>query len=201
MQIQCFANGFRQGTYILFIHLSKKSSLCFGNFLGGKKIHLEPGFYMYIGSALNKKPSSMPLARRLVRHASRSNGKPAHEAREFMIRFFQKHQLATADLQPPANKKLHWHIDYLLDCPDARIITAFVIRSPLRLETAVSDLAESLDETFIIARKLGARDTRSGTHLLGIRDLDSCLEKLERAIPLICRDNRIPSSPTPSNPC
>ena len=196
MQIRCFGNGSRQGTYLLFIHLSKELSLGFGNFLGGKKIPLEPGFYLYIGSALNQKPSSMPLARRLVRHASRSNGKPAHEAREYMIRFFQKHQLATADLHPPANKKLHWHIDYLLDCPYARIIAAFVIRSPLRLETAVSDLAASLDETCIIARKLGARDTRSGTHLLGIRDLHSCLEKLERAIPLLCRNNRIPSSPT-----
>ncbi len=201
MPIQCFGNGSRQGTYILFIRLSKELSLGFGNFLGGKKIPLEPGFYLYIGSALGKSATAMPLARRLARHASRSNGKIPHNIRDYMIRFFQENNLATKEFQPPASKKLRWHIDYLLDSLHAQIITAYVIRSPLRLETAISDLAESLDETFIIANKLGAGDFKNSTHLLGISNVDTCLRKLESAIRLICQGNRIALSPIQSKLC
>ena len=185
MPITCFGNNSRQGTYALFILLSKKLELGFGKFLQGRSIPLEPGFYAYIGSALSKNPTAMPLARRLVRHASRSNGKPPHEVRGHMIRLFQENNLGTADLQPPADKKLHWHIDYLLDSQYAQIIKVYVIRSPFRLETVISELAMSLDETFIIVRKLGARDTKSGTHLLGVRNLESCLSAFEKKIPAL----------------
>lgn len=183
MQVTCFGNRFREGTYALFITLSKELNLAFGKFLGGRKILLEPGSYMYIGSALGNRPSGTPLARRLVRHASRSNGKPPHELWDCMVRFFLENRLADPDLKLPSKKTLHWHIDYLLDSQHAQIVKVLIIRSPDRLETALSNLAASLDETFIIARKLGARDVRGGTHLLGVRNLESCIAALENKIP------------------
>lgn len=183
MQITCFGNGFRQGTYALFIVLSKELSIAFGKFLGGRQFLLEPGCYMYIGSALGNKSASMPLARRLVRHASRSNGSTPHELRDHMVRFFQKSSLAGPGLQPPSQKKLRWHIDYLLDSRHAQIVRILIIRSPDRLETALSQLASSLEETFIIAQGLGAGDVRNSTHLLGVKSLESCFNALERTIP------------------
>ena len=185
MLIQCFGNDSTQGTYALFIYLSNKLNLRFGNFLGGRHFSLDPGYYVYIGSALGTKSSVMPIARRLVRHASRSNGKPPHEVRDYMIRYFKKNKLAAANLRPPTDKKLHWHIDYLLDSLDTRIVKACIICSPLRLEGALSDLALSLDETFVIVRGLGARDFRNSTHFLGVRNLDSCLAAFEKNIPLL----------------
>lgn len=182
MPITCFGDSSRQGTYALFILLSKKLNLSFGRFLGGRKIPLDPGFYLYVGSALGNDPASMPLARRLVRHASRSSGKPPHKIRSQMIRFFKNNNLATSNLQPPTGKKLHWHIDYLLDSRYAQIINVSIIRSPLRLENTVSDFAESLDETFIIAPKLGAGDTTRGTHLLGVRNLETCICAFEQKV-------------------
>ncbi|MCG8375078.1 MAG: GIY-YIG nuclease family protein [Chlorobiales bacterium] len=183
MQITCFGNGFRQGTYALFIVLSKELSIAFGKFLGGRKLLLEPGCYIYIGSALGNRSASMPLARRLVRHASRSNGNPPHELRDHMVRFFQKNSLAGPGLQPPSQKKLHWHIDYLLDNQHAQIVRLLIIRSPDRLETALSHLAASLDETSTVAQGLGAGDVRNSTHLLSVSNLDSCFTALERTIP------------------
>lgn len=183
MSLRSFGNNSRQGTYALFIALSKELGLSFGKFLKGKSISLEPGIYLYIGSALGENAAAMPLARRLVRHASRSGGKAPHKIRNEMICFFQENNLATKDFQPPPDKKLHWHIDYLLDSLNTQILKAYIIRSPLRMETAVSDMVLSLDETFVIARKLGAGDTRSGTHLVGISNFDSCLAAFEKNIP------------------
>ena len=187
MPITCFGNNSREGAYVLFIYLSKESSLAFGKFLQGTSIPFEPGFYLYVGSALGNSSSATPLARRLVRHASRSNGKAPHKIRAQMIRFFQENNLVTQGLHPPAGKKLHWHIDYLLDSQDAQIVSVLIIRSPDRLESALSNLAASLDETFVVAQGLGARDVRSSTHLLGVRNLDSCLFALEKKIPALLR--------------
>lgn len=99
-----------------------------------------------------------------------------------MIRFFKNNNLATSNLQPPTGKKLHWHIDYLLDSRYTQIINVSIIRSPLRLESTVSDFAESLDETFIIAPKLGARDTTRDTHLLGVRNPETCICAFEQKV-------------------
>ncbi len=197
MQIRCFGDNCRQGTYVLFISLSQQLNTGFGKFLNGKNIPFEPGFYLYIGSALGNSDVAMPLARRLVRHASRSGGKTPHTIRNRMIRFLHNNNLATKELQPPAGKKLHWHIDYLLDSPCAEIETAFIIRSPLRMETILSNLVASLDETFIIAPGLGARDTRNSTHLLGISNLDSCLTTLEQKIPSLLNEQAASNQNSP----
>ncbi len=184
MPIRCFGNNSRQGTYALFVTLSEAQDIAFGRFLEGAKLPLQPGVYLYIGSALGNRPASAPLARRLVRHTTRSAGKPAHLIRERMVGAFLENGLASPDFSPPAGKKLHWHVDYLLDSRYAEITTVMAIRSGKRLESSLSDLAASFEETFPVAPGLGASDTKNGTHLFGIRDPEACAEKLERAISL-----------------
>ena len=184
MSIRCFGENFRQGTYVLFVTLSEMQNIVFGRFLGGAKLSFQPGVYLYIGSALGNRSASAPLARRLVRHATRSAGNPAHLLRERMVDVFLENGLALPGFSPPAEKKLHWHVDYLLDNRHAEITTVIAIRSKKRLEGTLSDLVASFDETFPVATGLGARDTKNSTHLLGVRDPEACTEKLERAISL-----------------
>lgn len=190
MTIRFFGDNSRQGTYALFVTLAETARLAFGKFRSGTRFLLDHEACLYVGSALGDGPSATPLARRLVRHASRSPGNPPHRIREPMIEAFTKNGLARAGFTPPDRKKLHWHIDYLLDCRQAELSSVFVIRSPQRLETTLSRHAAALDETIEIARGLGARDTKNETHLFGVNDLETCMKKLENAIGLICRPCR-----------
>ncbi|ASQ89815.1 hypothetical protein CHL67_01770 [Prosthecochloris sp. GSB1] len=187
MLIRCFGDGSRQGTYALLVALSGTIRLSFGKFRSGAQFLLDHEACLYIGSALGHGASATPLAHRLVRHATRSQGNPPHRIRKPMIETFTENGLARAGFKPPHAKKLHWHIDYLLDCRQAELFSVFAIRSPERLETVLSGHAASLDETVTIARGLGARDTRDGTHLFGVNDPEACIKKLENAIKLVCR--------------
>ncbi len=195
IQIHCFGRSSRQGTYALFIHLAKELNLAFGKFHQGRTIRLNPDTYLYVGSALGKSPRSMPLARRLVRHASRSGSKPPHKAREELIRYCRQHGLAEQTLQAPSEKKQRWHIDYLLDSEHAEITGITIIRFPARLETALSDMALASEETFIVARGLGAQDTGNSTHLYGIRDPDTFRHAFETGIEKILNRQNDAGSP------
>ena len=68
------------GTYVLRIHLKENTTLQFGRFKKGKLISLPAGDYAYVGSALSEKGATS-LARRLIRHATRSGNKPPHTIR------------------------------------------------------------------------------------------------------------------------
>lgn len=68
------------GTYVLRIRLKEDTELKFGRFKKGKLISLPAGDYTYVGSALSEKGATS-LARRLVRHATRSGDKPPHYQR------------------------------------------------------------------------------------------------------------------------
>ena len=72
--ILIIGNDSQAGTYILRIRLKENTTLKFGKFKKGKLISLPAGDYVYIGSALSQKGSTS-LARRLIRHATRSNHK------------------------------------------------------------------------------------------------------------------------------
>ncbi len=195
MQIHCFGQSSRQGTYALFIHLATELNLVFGKFHRRRTIRLNPAMYLYIGSALGNNPRSMPLARRLVRHASRTGSKPPHKAREELIGYCRQHGLAEKTLEAPAEKKRHWHIDYLLDSLHAEIDGITIIRFPSRLETALSDIALASKETFIIAPGLGAQDTGDTTHVYGIRNPDAFRPGFEADIEKVL--NRQTATATP----
>lgn len=165
------------GTYILRIRLSEDTDLKFGRFRKGKRISLPAGDYTYLGSALSEKGSTS-LARRLVRHATRSRNKPAHLIRDAMIFRFQACGLGPKDPLPKSGKNLFWNIDFMLDLVTAEIINIIAIRSPIRLESTIAKYLEQNPATQIIEKGLGANDSPKNTHVLRIDDEDRYWESI-----------------------
>lgn len=164
-------NDSQAGTYILRIRLKEDTILQFGRFKKGKRISLPTGDYTYVGSALSEKGATS-LARRLIRHATRSGDKPAHTIREKMINQFAECGLGSGNLLPRHGKTLHWNVDFLLDLESAEIVNIFVIRSPERLENRIARRLEQNSHTDIIEQGLGANDAPGATHLLRSRTND-----------------------------
>jgi len=156
----------REGTYMLVIRLSRPLSLSFGRFLDGRKVLLPMGTWLYVGSALGSRSGSSPLARRLLRHASRGDGRQPHSIRAAMVRSFRHHGLMESTTTPPSEKKLRWHIDYLLQRRHATISDVLLVRSPERLESSIARFTVSLEGVEAPVPSLGARDARGETHLL-----------------------------------
>lgn len=176
-QFTIFGNKYHMGSYILLIRVSSPIELAFGRFQQGRVFAIPKGDYLYIGSALGE---GTPLAHRLCRHASRSGIKPNHKIRAVMMHRFVEEELMEKDAKKISDKKLRWHIDYLLDRTEAEITHVVIIRSPIRLEQKLSDFLDSLQETSAIAPRLGAQDARSGTHILCITSGQRILELVHR---------------------
>ncbi len=167
--IVIIGNDSQAGTYLLRIHLKENITLKFGRFKKGKLISLPTGDYVYIGSALSEKGATS-LARRLIRHATRTGDKLPHPIREKMINRFIECGLGPRDLLPKHGKTLHWNIDFLLDLQSAELVNIFAIRSTERLENRLAKRLERDPHTEIIERGLGANDAPGATHLLRIRE-------------------------------
>lgn len=135
---------------------------------GGKQVAFSPGEYLYIGSALGASGATS-LAKRLVRHATRSGSLPPHPIRAAMLTHFHLLGLGKAPLIGPTPKKLFWHIDYLLQSLTVDLVQIFAIRTTRRLEPLLAKLLAGDSFTFIIEKGLGASDHRGHTHLLGVQ--------------------------------
>ncbi len=170
--IVIFGTEKQAGTYILRIRLNAEESIRFGGFKKGKLIALPKGDYTYVGSALSDKGSTS-LARRLVRHTTRSRDKPPHRIREDMLRKFSKCRLGPSDPIPKNGKKLFWNIDHLLDLLSAEVTNVLVIRSSIRLENTLAEFLENSDGTQIIEKSLGANDAPRYTHVLQVNSDDA----------------------------
>ncbi|NTU54480.1 MAG: GIY-YIG nuclease family protein [Chlorobiaceae bacterium] len=184
MHYTIFGQIYRQGSYLLLIDLKKRVDVSFGKFRNGQPIDFYPGYYLYVGSALGNK--GFPLASRVLRHASRSDECCPHAIRATLSALFTSWRY-----QPPAgerHKKLHWHIDYLLDRTEAEIIHAFLFPGPERIETQLASLLASMPDTSIVADRLGAQDAASGTHLFRITEPEALLPALQTALPTISDD-------------
>ena len=171
MKIPCIritGDESQSGTYILRIRLKEDTTLQFGRFKKGKLISLPAGDYTYVGSALSEKGATS-LARRLIRHATRSGDKPPHAIREDMIDRFAECGLGSGNLLPRQGKTSHWNVDFLLDLQSAELINILAIRSPERLENKIAKRLEQNPYTSIIERGLGANDAPGATHLLHVR--------------------------------
>lgn len=155
------------GTYILRIRLKTDTALRFGRFKKGKLISLPAGEYSYVGSALAEKGATM-LARRLIRHATRSGHQCPHRIRETMLRQFAECGLGDANLLSQRGKTLHWNVDFLLDLPSAELVGITAIRSRKRLEDRLAKQLEEDLHTGVIERGLGANDVPGNTHLLHV---------------------------------
>lgn len=165
--IRIIGDDSQAGTYILRIRLKENTTLQFGRFKKGKLISLPAGDYTYVGSALSEKGATS-LARRLVRHATRSSNKPPHAIREEMMNQFAECGLGNGNLLPRQGKTLHWNVDFLLDLQSAEIVNIIAIRSPKRLEWTIAELLERDADTQIIEKGLGANDAPRNTHLLRV---------------------------------
>lgn len=152
--IVIIGNDSQAGTYLLRIRLKENITLKFGRFKKGKLISLPTGDYVYIGSALSEKGATS-LARRLIRHATRTGDKLPHPIREKMINRFIECGLGPRDLLPKHGKTLHWNIDFLLDLQSAELVNIFAIRSTERLENRLAKRLERDPHTEIIERGLG----------------------------------------------
>ncbi len=166
--IHIIGNPPQAGTYLLWIRLKEDAVVQFGRFKNGKRISLPAGNYSYVGSALSEKGATS-LARRLIRHTTRSGNKPPHAIREEMITRFAECGLGPPDLLPKHGKTLHWNVDFLLDLQSAEIVNILAIRSPERLENRIAKRLEQDPRTEIIESGLGANDAPGSTHLLRLR--------------------------------
>lgn len=160
------------GTYILRIRLKEDTTLRFGRFKKGKLISTPAGEYAYVGSALAEKGATT-LARRLVRHATRSGDQRPHRIREAMLSRFVECGLGNGNLLPRRGKTLHWNVDFLLDLPSAELVGVYAIRSRKRLEDVLAKQLEEDPHTGVIERGLGANDVPGNTHLLRVRAVEA----------------------------
>jgi Uri superfamily endonuclease len=186
MQYTIFGQNSRQGSYVLLIGLDRRIEVAFGKFRNGAAIELEPGRYLYVGSALGGAKGRFPLASRLLRHASRSDGKAAHAIRSALHDLFM-----SWGYRLPAgrgDKKLHWHIDYLLDREEAEIEHLFIFPGETRLEPQLAALLAATTGAIPVVDRLGAQDAASGTHFFRIDDTAAVLERLEAAWRAIVRE-------------
>ncbi len=182
-QFTIFGSKYTMGSYILFIRISSSFQLAFGRFQKSRLFSIPDGDYLYIGSALGK--TGDPLARRLIRHASRSNGKPPHKIQSEIIKLFSKNDAVKSCAFIASEKKLHWHIDYFLEHSEAEITHVLIMRHPEKLEHHLSEFLASIRETSLVAPRLGAQDTRNSSHILRLTDQKKTLEQLGQFIPAL----------------
>lgn len=188
--IRIIGDDAQAGTYILRVRLKEDTTLQFGRFKKGKLISLPVGDYTYVGSALSEKGATS-LARRLIRHATRSADKPPHTIREKMIHQFAECGLGDGNLLPRQGKTLHWNVDFLLDLQSAEIVNIFAIRSPKRLENKIAKWLERGPRTEIIEQGLGASDAPGNTHLLRLRTDDMEWMSLTDNVMALLRKNTL----------
>lgn len=70
------------------------------------------------------------------------------------------------------SKKIHWHIDYLLRCPEAHIKTVLIYPSRTRQECRLNQRIAALPGAKVIVKGFGASDCISGcaSHLFYLRE-------------------------------
>ena len=178
----------RAGTYILRIHLKKDTALRFGRLKKGKLISLPAGEYAYVGSALAEKGATT-LARRLIRHATRSGEQRPHRIRETMLRRFAECGLGNGNLLPRRGKTLHWNVDFLLDLSSAELVGVVAVRSRNRLEGRLAKQLEEDPHTGVIERGLGANDVPGNTHLLHVRAKEAWWTSLPNLFASVAEEN------------
>lgn len=168
--IQMMGEKGRGGVYVLRMAVARAVAVRFGRFRQGTPIPVPAGSYLYVGSAMAQQGGSS-LARRLLRHTTRADG-CAHPIRPELLAASRAADLLDAHAQPPQGKKLHWHVDYLLDEAAVTVTAVFAIRTPQRLESPLARWLLADGGTAVLVPGLGARDAAGETHLLRVPDPD-----------------------------
>lgn len=167
--ITFLGDGSQTGAYILWLNVRADIILAFGRFQRGRPVVVSRGMVAYVGSAMGPMGASA-LAGRLLRHATRSGDRPPHAIRDVMWSAFLMAELGRPELKRPAAKRLHWHIDYLLDQTEVEISRMTAIRTAARLESELAKRLSALPGVSPLAPRLGASDMPGGSHLLRYLD-------------------------------
>jgi len=171
------------GAYILRIRLHDACDVSFGRFNQGTPVAMPAGDYLYVGSAMGKRGSST-LANRLLRHTRRVDVDRPQPIHADLRACFPDIGWPIPSSAPVRYKTLHWHIDYLLEQPEATLIQIYIACSRIRIESALAVELLADPATSIIVPGLGAADDRGGTHLLLVHADESWWRGLsERMIP------------------
>ena len=104
------------------------------------KIPFIKGFYFYVGSAMGSSGSTT-LINRVKRH-----------------------------LLPPEKKKVHWHIDYLLQDINSLLIRIILIPSSQNLECVISKELLSVSDNYI--ENFGSSDCNCISHFFYFKNLN-----------------------------
>jgi Uri superfamily endonuclease len=152
------------GAYVLRIIVRQAARIRFGRFARGDAIHVSAGAYVYVGSARGDR--GRPLLARLVRHAARSSG-PPHLLWPCIARC-PLLLVGGAALPGPRPKRLRWHVDYLLESPDAALTNVFACRTSSHIERDIARRLESDPLASPLSPGLGAGDDPGHSHLLRV---------------------------------
>ena len=126
------------GTYVLLLELDKQERITVGK-LG--TFNFPAGYYLYVGSALG--PGG--LRARLTRHRRDSESSSQSNSGQM-------------------GKKLHWHIDYLLQ--RAQLVEVWSVASEERLECKWGEAVRRLSGAQVPVRGFGSSDCRCPAHLI-----------------------------------
>ncbi len=102
-------------------------------------ISFSKGYYLYVGSAMGNVGSST-LENRVKRHLTDST-----------------------------NKKIHWHIDYLLNDEHFLITKLYIVPSLTRLECVIARDINEVSDSFI--KNFGSTDCSCKSHLFYFKEL------------------------------
>jgi len=141
------------GTYALLLKLDKQERITIGK-LG--TFDFPGGYYLYVGSALG--PGG--LRARLARHRLGNEN-------------------ASQSSSSQTGKRLHWHIDYLLQW--AQLIEVWRVASEERLECKWSRVARRLSGAQVPVQGFGSSDCHCPAHLIYFSARPN-REQFERAI-------------------
>jgi Uri superfamily endonuclease len=146
------------GTYALLLKLDRQERITVGK-LG--TFDFPVGYYLYVGSALG--PGG--LQARLARHRRDSESSSQLNSDQ-------------------TGKKLHWHIDYLLQ--RTQLIEVWSVASEERLECKWGKVARRLSGAQVPVRGFGSSDCRCPAHLIHFaarpnrEQFEQALQKLGR---------------------
>jgi len=161
--------GAIRGVYVLRIVTNRALQISFGRYGGGAPLLVPAGELLYVGSAMACS-GSMTLARRLLRHATRAEPHPPQAIRPALLAALYAAGLAGEDIRPPANKKLFWNIDFLLNELAVELLQVFAVRSSLPLEAELASLMAAETACDPLAPGLGAHDHPGSTHIFIVQE-------------------------------
>ncbi len=188
-RLTILGGGEQSGSYLLRIRVGRELLVRFGRFQGGRWICVPKGDVVYVGSAMAQQ-GSMTLGRRLLRHATRSEGDNPQPIREVMIRTFRDVGLGDTELKPASEKKLFWNIDFLLEEAESELSHVVIIRSTIRYEDELAGFLALEPGSSVVAKGLGAHDRQGHTHVFAVRETAAWWrdlpERLERFLKVGC---------------